>query len=45
MNAGILNQALHNPALNAMDRHFARFMERLSGGGNPEVALAAAIVS
>ena len=45
MNAGILNQALHNPALNATDRHFARFMERLSGGENPEVALAAAIVS
>jgi len=45
MNAGILNQALHNPVLNATDRHFARFMERLSGGENPEVALAAAIVS
>jgi len=45
MNAGILNQALHNPVLNATDRHFARFMERLSGGENPEVALAAAIVA
>ena len=28
-----------------IDRHFARLMERWSGGSNPELALAAALVS
>lgn len=28
-----------------LDRHFASFMERLAGGGQPELALAAALVS
>jgi len=28
-----------------LDRHFARFIERLAGGDNPELALAAALVS
>ncbi len=31
--------------LNDLDVHFARFMERLAGGGSPELALAAALAS
>jgi len=33
------------PVFADIDCHFARFMERLSGGANPELALAAALVS
>jgi exodeoxyribonuclease V alpha subunit len=36
---------LESAAFDDIDRHFARFMERLSGGANPELALAAALVS
>ncbi|HKI69005.1 MAG TPA: exodeoxyribonuclease V subunit alpha [Verrucomicrobiae bacterium] len=45
MNAETLNQTLRNAAFGPIDRHFAKFVERLAGGENPELALAAAIVS
>lgn len=31
--------------LSELDRHFARFIDRLAGGGSPELALAAALAS
>ncbi len=37
--------ALPGGAFSELDRHFARFIERLAGGNQPEVALAAALVS
>jgi exodeoxyribonuclease V alpha subunit len=36
---------LRNEAFSAIDRHFATFMARLSGGGSPEIILAAALAS
>src|SRR5689334_6541163 len=36
---------LRSQSFTDIDRHFARFMERLSGAPNPEVALAAALAS
>src|SRR6266567_8990571 len=36
---------LDTPEFGDIDRHFARFLERLSGGPNPPLALAAALVS
>ncbi len=45
MNEESLNQTLRNAAFSPIDRHFAKFVERLAGGKNPELALAAAIVS
>lgn len=36
---------LDSAEFNDIDSHFARFLERLSGGANPELALAAALVS
>jgi exodeoxyribonuclease V alpha subunit len=36
---------LENDAFTAIDRHFARFMDRLSDGANREVIMAAALVS
>jgi exodeoxyribonuclease V alpha subunit len=54
MNKTIPNNAGHEPPatslldsarFNDIDRHFARFLERLSGGAAPELELAAALVS
>ena len=54
MNKAIAKNADHEPnaasqldsaEFDDIDRHFARFMERLSGAANPELALAAALVS
>ena len=36
---------LAHPLFDELDRHFARFLERLAGGARPELALAAALVS
>jgi len=36
---------LNAPEFTDLDRHFARLVERLAGGAQPEVALAAALVS
>jgi exodeoxyribonuclease V alpha subunit len=45
MNAGDYTSLLISPAFAEIDRHFARLVERLAGGAQPEVALAAALVS
>src|SRR5213594_3424436 len=39
------NSLLSLPAFADIDRHFARLLERLAGGAQPELALAAALVS
>jgi len=36
---------LTHPIFQEIDRHFGRLMERLAGGGLPQVALAAALAS
>jgi exodeoxyribonuclease V alpha subunit len=40
-----MNPSLDAPVFADIDRHFARLIERLAGGAQPEVALAAALVS
>jgi len=45
VNDDAINQVLNGPSLNAIDRQFAKFIERLNGTVNPELRLAAAIVS
>ena len=45
MNDDALNQMLTGPSLNAIDRQFAFFIERLNETTNPELRLAAALVS
>lgn len=45
MNAGSEASPLSAPAFTDIDQHFARLLERLAGGAQPELALAAALVS
>ena len=45
MNPDLLQRLEKDGLLSDLDRHFARFMVRLSGGDAPEVGLAAALVS
>jgi exodeoxyribonuclease V alpha subunit len=43
--AEALERWLQNETFTAIDRHFAKFLDRLSGGGNREMVIAAALAS
>ena len=45
MKESLVDSFLSLPAFADIDRHFARLVERLAGGAQPELALAAALVS
>lgn len=45
MKSSAVERLIESGAFMELDRHFARFVERLSGSAQPELALAAALVS